>query len=99
MPKHDYRIARGEILRMLYRMYPDAVGDNVIESTFIWITPGVIKGHVQFLIDSGYATREEVDHEKYAFSTANYILKIVPKGIDLLEGNIEKDPGIQTPPM
>jgi hypothetical protein len=99
MPKHDYRIGRGEILRMLYRCYPDAVGDNVIKSTFIWITPGVIEGHVQFLIDSNYAVREMVDHEKFEFSTADYILKIVPKGIDLLEGNIDKDPGIQNPPL
>lgn len=99
MAKHDYRIQRGEILRMLYRMYPDAVGDNVLHSTFIWITPSVIKGHVAYLVEDGYATMEKIDHKKYQFSTAEYILKITPKGIDLLESNIDADPGIQNPPL
>lgn len=99
MAKHDYRITRGEILRMLYRMYPDAVGDNVLKSTFVWVTPGVLDGHAAYLVEDGYAKREEIDHKKFEFSTANYILKISPKGIDLLEGNIGPDPGIQNPPL
>lgn len=95
--KHDHRIARGEILRMLYRMYPDAVGDNVLKSTFSWITPGVIEGHVAYLVERGHCTREPIDHKKYEFSTADYLLKITPGGIDLLEGNVGADPGIQSP--
>lgn len=99
MANHDYRIARGEVLRMLYRMYPDAVGDNVMKSTFIWVTPNTIEGHVAYLVESGYAVREHIDHKKFEFSTANYIVKITPKGIDLLEGSIDPDPGIQNPPL
>ena len=99
MPKHEYRIQRGEILRMLYRMYPDPVGDNLLTVTFVWITPGVLSGHVAYLIESGYATREDVNHEQYEFSTADYLLRITPKGIDLLEGNIDSDPGIKNPPL
>ncbi len=99
MARHEYRITRGEILRMLYRLYPDAVGDNVLKSTFVWITPGILNGHVAYLVEDGYATREAVDHKKFEFSTAEYILRITPKGIDLLEGNIESDPGIQNPPL
>lgn len=99
MAKQEYRIHRGEILRMLYRMYPDPVGDNVLKSTFVWITHGVIEGHAGYLVDSGYAAREDVDHKKFEFSTAEYLLKITPKGIGLLEGNIEPDPGIQNPPL
>lgn len=99
MARHEYRITRGEILRMLYRMYPDAVGDNVIHRTFVWVTPGVIDGHVAYLVDSGYAVREEIDHEKFEFSTAQYIARITPKGIDLIEKNIEPDPGIETPKL
>lgn len=97
MAKHEHRIARGEILRMLYRMYPDPIGDNVLKSTFIWITPGVIEGHTAYLVESGYATRENIDHKKFEFSTAEYLLKITPKGIDLLEGNVGPDPSIQNP--
>ena len=97
--REEYRIQRGELLRMLYRMYPDAVGDNVIKSTFIWITPGVIEGHVAYLIEDGYVSKEPIDHKKYEFSTADYLLKITPKGIDLLEGNVDADPGIQNPPL
>lgn len=99
MANHEYRIARGEILRMLYRMYPDAVADNVIKSTFVWITHGVLDGHAAYLVESGYAAREEIDRRKYGFSTADYLLKITPQGIDLLEANIEPDPGIQNPPI
>ncbi len=99
MARHEYRITRGEILRMLYRLYPEAVGDNVLKITFVWVTPGVMDGHTAYLVESGYAKREEVDHRKYEFSTAEYILKITPKGIDLLEGNIESDPGIQNPTL
>lgn len=99
MAKHDYRIARGEILRMLYRMYPDAVADNVMKSTFVWITHGVLDGHASYLTETGYAAREMIDHRKFEFSTAQYILRITPKGIDLLEGNIDADPGIQNPSL
>lgn len=99
MARHEYRITRGEILRMLYRMYPDAVGDNVIHRTFVWVTPGVLDGHVAYLVDSGYAARADIDHEKFEFSTANYVVKVTPKGIDLIEKNIDPDPGIQNPPL
>jgi len=99
MTKHDYRIQRGEILRMLYRMYPDPVGDNLLKMTFVWVTPPTLNGHAAYLVESGYATREDVDHDQYEFSTADYLLKITPKGIDLLEGTIEADPGIHNPPM
>lgn len=99
MAKHDYRITRGEILRMLYRLYPDVVGDNVLKITFTWVTPGVLEGHVAYLVEDGYARREDIDHSKFEFSTASYLLKITAKGIDLLEGNIAADPGIQNPPL
>lgn len=99
MARPDYAIQRGEILRMLYRMYPDPVGDNVLRSTFVWITKSAIDGHVAYLADSGYATREEINHEQYEFSTAEYIVKITPRGIRLLEGAIEADPGIKNPPL
>lgn len=95
----EYRIARGEVLKMLYSMYPDAVGDNVIKNTFPWITEPTIDGHIAYLVDDGYATREMIDHKQYAFSTAEYVVKITPKGIDLLEGNIPADPGIKNPPV
>lgn len=98
MARHEYRITRGEILRMLYRLYPDPVADNVVKTTFVWVTHGVIDGHAAYLVERGYASREEIDHRKYEFSTAEYILKITPKGIDLLEGNVEPDPGIENPP-
>lgn len=99
MRKPEQRIQRGELLRMLYRMYPDAIGNNVIDQTFTWVTPGLLRSHVAYLVDSGYATREDIDHEKYKWSTADYILKVTPKGIDLLEGNIQPDPGILNPPL
>lgn len=95
----EYRIGRGEILRMLYRSYPDTIGDNVIKATFVWRTHGELDGHVAYLVDSGYAIREEVDHDKYQFSTAEYVVKITPKGIDVLEGNIDPDPGIYNPKL
>lgn len=97
MAKVEYRIQRGELLRMLYRMYPDPVADNVVKSTFVWVTHKVLDGHAAYLVESGYAVREEIDHKKFDFSTADYLLKITPKGISLLEGSIEPDPGIQNP--
>ena len=95
--REEYSIGRGELLRMLYRMYPDPVADNVIKSTFVWITHGVLDGHAAYLVESGYAAREEIDRKKWEFSTANYLLKITPKGIQLLEGEIDADPGIELP--
>lgn len=99
MAKHEYRIARGEILRMLYRQYPGMVGDNLLRATFVWMTPGVIDGHTAYLVDQHYATREEVDRRKFEMSTAVYLLRIAPKGIQLLEGEIDADPGIELPPL
>lgn len=99
MAKHEYRIARGEILRMLYRQYPGQIGDNLMRATFVWMTPGQIDGHAAYLVDQQYATREEVDRRKYEMSTALYLLRIAPKGIQLLEREIEADPGIETSPI
>ena len=99
MANHEYRIARGEILRMLYRTYPSVAGDNLLRATFVWITEPTIEGHVEYLIESGYVTREDIDPTQYKFSTAKYLLKITPKGIDLLEDNIDADPGIDNPLM
>jgi hypothetical protein len=99
MARDDYRIQRGEILRMLYRLYPQEAGDNLIAESFIWITPSVIAGHAAYLVERGYAARRDIDHNKFGFSTANWLLKITPQGINLLEGSIDADPGIKSPPL
>lgn len=97
MPNHEHKVGRGDILQCLFRLYPDTVGDNVLISTFTWMLPHKIEGHIAYLVDSGYVEREEVDRERFEFSSAKYVVKITPKGIDLFEKSIAADPGIQIP--
>jgi len=99
MNKAVHKIQRGEILRMLYRQYPAEAGDNLIFATFSDMTMPPIHSHIQYLCDKGYVSKRDIPEEDRGYCTATYLCKITSEGIDLLEGNADKDRGILIPPM
>lgn len=92
----QHKILRGEILRALYRNLPHPVGDNLLASIFTTETLSNLQGNLRYLGDKGYIELEEVS-EPYV--TATLMARLTSKGVDLLEGSIQPDPGIVTPPL
>lgn len=88
------RILRGMILRVCYRNLPHPVGDNLMAQIFTNETLSNIQGNLRYLADKEYIELSEVTEP---FITATLMAKLVAKGVDLLEGSIEPDPGIVNP--
>lgn len=90
---HEYRLHRGRLLKILYKAFPDGVNDDLIRLTLsqmgLHVTSGVLRGHCDYLKGKGYVEIEDI-HGKI-----DYLVKLTPKGIDLLESNIAADPGIE----
>ncbi|MCF8719225.1 hypothetical protein [Nitrospina gracilis] len=91
------KIERGEVLRVVYRNLPEPIGDNVLAQIFTELTVSRIQGHLRYLQDGGYLAFQLIKPEYKEYTTAQYLAKITKKGVDLLEGNIEPDPGIVNP--
>lgn len=91
---HEYRLQRGRILKILYKAFPDGVNGGLLRLTLLqmafYISTGILRGHCDYLAGKGYVEIHNTPGEE------DYIVKLTPKGIDLLESNIEPDPGIET---
>ncbi len=94
MQNEKNKIRRGEILRALYRNLPHPICDNVFSEVFTEDTPSYVITQLKYLEQKKYIKLENVDEE---FSTATCVAKILPAGVDLLEGSIPSDPGITRP--
>lgn len=90
------KIKRGETLRVLYRNLPHPVGDNVLSQIFTDISLPAIQGHLRYLEAGEYVELEDIRKD---YSTATMMAKLTKKGVDLLEGSIDPDPGIALPPL
>ena len=92
--KIENKEIRGWILRICQRAQPYGASFQVIEITLMdagfHVSLTEIKSHLKYLEDKGYIQMEELKQEK----VKRRINSITPKGIDLLEGNIEADPGV-----
>ena len=96
MIKEQNRIKRGEALRVIYRNLPHPIGDNVLAQIFTEISLPAIQGHLRYLEAGGYV---ELSAVRKDYSTASMMAKLTKKGVDLLEGSIDPDPGIVIPPL
>lgn len=88
--------ARGALLGMLEENYPIGVGYTVIER--LLVDTGVAMAHdlprlVKYLEDKGYIS-VSVPEEPELKPLQNSILTLRAHGIDLLEGSIPDDPGV-----
>jgi len=81
-------------LRICQRAHPYGASFQVIETTLAEAgfheSLTEIKGELKYLADKGYITTEDLHRD----GVHRRINSITPRGVDLLEGNIEPDPGV-----
>ena len=94
MPDTENREVRGWILKICERAQPYGASFQVIETTLAEAgfheTLTEVKAHLQYLQRKGYIQMEEVK----AGRIKRRINSILPKGVDLIEGSIDDDPGV-----
>jgi hypothetical protein len=91
-------ILRGTIIRLLKEVYPDGLNETeVVGIYYQYYKPDDIRASLQYLTDKGYLSRLESPHPyKPLEKIVGY--KLLPKGIDLIDGNVDADPGITLSP-
>jgi hypothetical protein len=76
--------------------YPQPAGDRLISEILTdvqyMISPAEVSGLLTYLKEKGYITLEVAKFPEYDI-TRN-IAKLTPRGMDLIEGNIDPDPGV-----
>lgn len=90
------RQIRGYIMKVLQIGHPQPTGSNVIEVCLVDaglpVSPTGLDGHLDYLKQKGYI--EITKPALKGLDVAINLAKLTPKGIDLLEGNIDPDPGV-----
>ncbi|MDR2924279.1 MAG: hypothetical protein LBU85_13205 [Treponema sp.] len=87
-------ILRGKILDLLCKIYPDAVDHiTMVSILFQYHKTEDISSSLEYLVDKEYVLKKEHPHSYIRQEIITWY-KLTPKGIDLLEGNIDPDPGI-----
>ena len=87
-------IVRGKILDLLKKVYPDGVDEiTVISVLYQYHKTEDIHASLEYVVDKGYIEKKQQPHP---FMEREYVrwYKLKPHGVDLLEGNIDPDPGI-----
>ncbi len=88
---------RGRILKIIHINYPREVSDRVIALTLndirMVVSSGVLAGHFSYLEEKGYVELEEMHSQPLGLTMT--MVRLTAKGKDLLEGNIDSDPGVR----
>ncbi len=87
-------ILRGKILDVLKKVYPDGVDEiTVISILYQYHKPDDIRSSLEYVVDKNYVERKQQSHP---FKEREHVrwYKLKPAGLDLVEGNVEPDPGI-----
>ena len=91
---HTSREIRGRIMKILRLNYPQQTGDKLIAEILLdaqySTTPAAVETHLVYLREKGYIALEEAE----CFGVSRKLAKLLPKGIDLIEGNIPPDVGV-----
>ena len=87
-------ILRGKLLDLLRKVYPDGIEKtSIISILFQYHKTDDISASLEYLVDKEYAVKKEYPHP-FVVQEMIHWYKLSPRGIDLLEGNIQEDPGI-----
>jgi DNA-binding PadR family transcriptional regulator len=89
-----YTIIRGKILDLLKKVYPNGVDEiTIISILYQYHKTEEIYASLEYLVDKDYVEKKQQPHP---FMEQEYVrwYKLKPRGVDLLEGNIDPDPGI-----
>jgi len=93
---HLSREIRGRILKTLKINYPYRTGDKLITDILIdeqySVTEPEVSVHLSYLEEKGYVSIETVSAPDMGVKRS--LVKLTPKGIDLMEGTIQADPGV-----
>ena len=90
-------ILRGKLLELLKSVYPEGVERKTIISIFFqYHRVDDIASSLEYLIDKEYVIKKEFPHSYLKNENVQWY-KLSPKGIDLMDGNINGDPGILIP--
>jgi hypothetical protein len=87
-------ILRGKLLDLLKKVYPNGVDEiTVISVHYQYHKTDEILSSLEYLVDKEYIERKQQPHP---FKEQEHVrwYKLMPKGVDLIEGNIDADPGI-----
>ncbi len=91
---HEYRMQRGRMLKMIYRMYDQSMSiENIalaLHHIGIPAPMGVIKAHITYLEDRGYLREEKTESE--IGDVVKWVLTW--KGVDFVETD-KSDDGIE----
>lgn len=94
---HDERLIRREILRVLDINYDNEVNVETISMVLMReryvLTDQEIRQHLAYLADKGYVQRRDLRHGVLGQAV---VAKLTAAGKDLIEGNVDPDPGICT---
>ncbi|MDR2185443.1 MAG: hypothetical protein LBO80_07245 [Treponema sp.] len=87
-------ILRGKLLKLLREVYPEGVDRTTVLSIFFqYHKTGDIDASLEYLVDKGYVLKRESPHPYLEQELVRWY-KLTPPGMDLLEGNVDADPGI-----
>jgi len=90
-------VLRARLLEFLRDLYPNGADERTVVSVFYeYHRFDDIVESLSYLADKGYAERKEVPHP-YRAGERIRMYKILPAGIDLLDGTI-KDPAVTIVP-
>jgi len=84
----------GKVLALLKKVYPDGVDEiTIISVLYQYHKTEHIHATLEYIVDKGYVEKNQHPHP---FMEQEHVrwYKLTPNGVDLLEGNIDPDPGI-----
>jgi hypothetical protein len=87
-------ILRGKILAHLKKVYPDGEDEITVSSIlYQYHKTEDITASLEYVVGKDYVEKKE---HKHPFAERENVrwYKLKPKGVDLIEGNIDPDPGI-----
>lgn len=88
---------RGWVLRMLYNNLPEFTGDKLIYEILMEggfsITLPLVQGHLRYLEEKGYLELQTASVPELGMT--RLLAKLTSKGVDLVEGTIPEDPGVE----
>ncbi len=98
LERFEARIARGHIIKILKIAYPGPASLELLELTLndrqCLSSISIIKGYVQYLADKEYVETHE-EGRSLGLESDRVMVRLTPKGVDLIEGIIPPDPGVK----
>ena len=88
---------RGKILELLKKVYPEGIDEKtVVGALFQYHKTDDIFASLEYLFDKGLIEKKEHPHVFAELEKVRWY-KILPPGIDLLDGDAKEDPGVLIP--